>query len=90
MATDLDAAQATLAEAGQSVLRAAGVAGGYELLRHGRPARGQTVDTRSAARARSHGCRCPSASGGGSRLCARQGYVGLAAELTRRVLANEP
>ena len=87
MAADLQDADATLAEAVQSVLRAAGVAGGYELLRDF--SRGRQID---AAALRELIARLPLPEAQRQRLAALRPaeYVGLAAELTRRFLAEGP
>ncbi|HEX4024616.1 MAG TPA: adenylosuccinate lyase [Steroidobacteraceae bacterium] len=85
MAQDLEGAYATLAEAVQSVLRAAGVANGYELLRDF--SRGQSVD---AAALRALIGTLPLPQQERSRLAALTPaeYVGLAAELARRFAAE--
>jgi adenylosuccinate lyase len=86
LAADLEGAYATLAEAVQSVLRAAGVAGGYERLRD--LTRGQSVD-QEALRALVGSLPLPEPER--QRLAALRPaeYVGFAAELTRRFLAEE-
>jgi len=85
MAQDLEGAYATLAEAVQSVLRAAGVANGYELLRDF--TRGQNVD---AAALRSLIGTLPLPQAQRARLAALTpaDYVGLATELARRFAAT--
>jgi adenylosuccinate lyase len=85
LSADLDEACATLAEALQSVLRAAGVAGGYERLRD--LTRGQPVD---AAALRELIGALPLPPAERERLAALRPaeYVGLAAQLTRRFLAE--
>ncbi|MGH8143334.1 MAG: adenylosuccinate lyase [Steroidobacteraceae bacterium] len=86
MAQDLEGAYATLAEAVQSVLRAAGVADGYELLRDF--TRGQNVD---AAALRSLIGTLPLPEAQRARLAALTPaqYVGLASELARRFAAGD-
>ncbi|MFI4866151.1 MAG: adenylosuccinate lyase [Steroidobacterales bacterium] len=81
MAQDLDGAYETLAEAIQSVLRAAGVANGYELLKDF--TRGQRID---AAGLRAFVNTLPLPQGDRSRLAAMAPphYLGLAATLARR------
>jgi adenylosuccinate lyase len=81
MAQDLDGAYETLAEAIQSVLRAAGVANGYELLKEF--TRGQNVD---AAALRAFVASLPLPDADRSRLAALTPpqYLGLAASLARR------
>jgi adenylosuccinate lyase len=81
MAQDLDGAYETLAEAIQSVLRAAGVANGYELLKDF--TRGQRID---AAGLRAFVDTLPLPQGERSRLAAMAPphYLGLAATLARR------
>ena len=81
MALDLDGAYETLAEAIQSVLRAAGVANGYELLKDF--TRGQTMD---AAVLRAFVDTLPLPEAERSRLAALAPahYLGLAASLARR------
>jgi adenylosuccinate lyase len=81
MAQDLNGAYETLAEAIQSVLRAAGVADGYELLKGF--SRGQSID---AAALRSFVGTLPLPEAERARLQALTpaAYVGLAAELARR------
>jgi len=87
LAADLAGAHATLAEAVQSVLRAAGIAGGYERLRD--LTRGQPVDA-AALRELIEALPLPAAER--QRLAALRPaeYVGLAAELTRKFLAEGP
>jgi adenylosuccinate lyase len=86
MAQDLDGAYETLAEAIQSVLRAAGVANGYELLKEF--TRGQNID---AAALRSFVATLPLAEAERSRLSslAPRQYLGLAASLARRFAAED-
>jgi adenylosuccinate lyase len=81
MAQDLNSAYETLAEAIQSVLRAAGVANGYELLKEF--TRGQNVD---AAALREFVATLPLPPADRTRLAALtpQQYLGLAASLARR------
>jgi adenylosuccinate lyase len=81
MAQDLNSAYETLAEAIQSVLRAAGVANGYELLKEF--TRGQNVD---AAALREFVATLPLPDADRTRLAALtpQQYLGLAASLARR------
>jgi adenylosuccinate lyase len=81
MAQDLDGAYEILAEAIQSVLRAAGVADGYELLKDF--TRGQSID---AAALRSFVATLPLPEAERSRLAglAPAQYLGLAASLARR------
>ena len=81
MAQDLNGAYETLAEAIQSVLRAAGVANGYELLKEF--TRGQNVD---AAALRAFVAGLPLSDADRSRLAALTPpqYLGLAASLARR------
>src|ERR1700691_4405158 len=81
MAQDLDGAYETLAEAIQSVLRAAGVASGYELLKEF--TRGQSID---AATMRSFVATLPLPEAERGRLAALAPaqYLGLAARLARR------
>jgi adenylosuccinate lyase len=81
MAQDLNSAYEILAEAIQSVLRAAGVANGYELLKEF--TRGQNVD---AAALRAFVATLPLPEGDRTRLAAMtpQQYLGLAAGLARR------
>jgi adenylosuccinate lyase len=81
MAQDLNGAYETLAEAIQSVLRAAGVANGYELLKEF--TRGQNVD---AAALREFVATLPLPDADRTRLAALtpQQYLGLAASLARR------
>jgi len=86
MARDLNGAYETLAEAIQSVLRAAGVANGYELLKEF--ARGQQID---AAALRAFVATLPLPEAERNRLSALSPahYLGLAASLARR-FADEP
>jgi adenylosuccinate lyase len=81
MAQDLNGAYEILAEAIQSVLRSAGVANGYELLKDF--TRGQNVD---AAALRAFVATLPLPEGDRSRLAALTPaqYLGLAASLARR------
>ena len=81
MAHDLNGAYETLAEAIQSVLRAAGVANGYELLKDF--TRGQNVD---AAALRTFVATLPLPEADRNRLAALSPpqYLGLAASLARR------
>jgi adenylosuccinate lyase len=81
MAHDLNGAYETLAEAIQSVLRAAGVANGYELLKEF--TRGQNVD---AAALRAFVATLPLPQADRDRLAALSPpqYLGLAASLARR------
>jgi adenylosuccinate lyase len=81
MAQDLNGAYETLAEAIQSVLRAAGVANGYELLKDF--TRGQSID---AAALREFVATLPLPEAERSRLAALAPaqYLGLAASLARR------
>jgi adenylosuccinate lyase len=81
MAQDLNGAYETLAEAIQSVLRAAGVANGYELLKEF--TRGQNVD---AAALRAFVATLPLPEGDRARLAVLTPpqYLGLAAGLARR------
>jgi adenylosuccinate lyase len=81
MARDLDGAYETLAEAIQSVLRAAGIANGYELLKDF--TRGQSID---AAGLRAFVNTLPLPQDERSRLAAMAPphYLGLAATLARR------
>jgi adenylosuccinate lyase len=81
MAQDLNGAYEILAEAIQSVLRAAGVANGYELLKDF--TRGQNVD---AVALREFVATLPLAERDRARLAALtpQQYLGLAAVLARR------
>jgi adenylosuccinate lyase len=81
MAQDLNGAYETLAEAIQSVLRAAGVANGYELLKDF--TRGQNID---AAAMRAFVATLPLPEAERSRLAALAPpqYLGLAANLARR------
>ncbi len=87
LAADLQFAYATLAEAVQSVLRAAGVPGGYELLRD--VTRGQEID---AVILRELIDRLPLPAAQRQRLATLEPaeYVGLAAELARRFAAEGP
>jgi len=85
MAQDLDGAYATLAEAVQSVLRAAGVAHGYELLRDF--SRGHDVDA-AALRALIDTLPLPQAQRARLAALTPAHYVGLAAELARRFTAG--
>ncbi len=86
MAQDLEGAYETLAEAIQSVLRAAGVPNGYELLKDF--TRGRSID---AAALRELVATLPLPEAERRRLAALQppGYVGLAAVLARRFAAGE-
>jgi adenylosuccinate lyase len=86
MAQDLDGAYEILAEAIQSVLRAAGVANGYELLKEF--TRGQSID---AAAMRSFVATLPLPDAERSRLAALAPpqYLGLAASLARRFAAED-
>jgi adenylosuccinate lyase len=86
MAQDLDGAYETLSEAIQSVLRAAGVANGYELLKDF--TRGQNID---AAALRNFVATLPLAEAERSRLAslAPRQYLGLAASLARRFAAED-
>jgi adenylosuccinate lyase len=86
MALDLDGAYETLAEAIQSVLRAAGVANGYELLKEF--TRGRSID---AAALRAFVATLPLPDAERSRLAALTPpqYLGLASSLARR-FADEP
>jgi adenylosuccinate lyase len=81
MAQDLDGAYETLAEAVQSVLRASGVANGYELLKGF--TRGQSID---AAALRSFVATLPLPEAERRRLAALapKQYLGLAVRLARR------
>ncbi|MGP8176892.1 MAG: adenylosuccinate lyase [Steroidobacteraceae bacterium] len=81
MAQDLNGAYETLAEAIQSVLRAAGIANGYELLKDF--TRGQSID---AAAMRGFVATLPLPEAERSRLAALAPpqYLGLAASLARR------
>jgi adenylosuccinate lyase len=81
MAQDLNGAYETLAEAIQSVLRGAGVANGYELLKDF--SRGQNVD---AAALRAFVATLPLSEADRGRLAALTPaqYLGLAASLARR------
>jgi adenylosuccinate lyase len=81
MAQDLNAAYETLAEAIQSVLRAAGVADGYELLKGF--SRGQSVDA-AALRNFVSTLPLPQAERGRLQALTPAHYLGLAAELARR------
>jgi adenylosuccinate lyase len=85
MAADLEGAYEVLGEAIQSVLRAAGVPDGYELLKQF--TRGQQVD---AARLRAFVATLPLSEGEQHRLGALRPaeYLGLAAELARRFAAE--
>jgi adenylosuccinate lyase len=85
MEADLQQAEATLAEAVQTVLRAAGVAGGYELLRD--LTRGRHLNAGALQELIS---RLPLTEVDRERLADLRPaqYVGLAAELTRRFLAE--
>jgi len=85
LAADLAGAYATLAEAVQSVLRAAGVPGGYELMRD--LTRGQQIDARALRELIE---RLPLPPTERQRLAALTPaeYVGLAAELARRCAAE--
>jgi adenylosuccinate lyase len=87
MSADLEDAYATLAEAVQSVLRAAGVAGGYERLRD--LTRGQAVDATALQELLGS---LPLPQSARQRLATLHPaeYVGLAAALTRRFLAEGP
>jgi adenylosuccinate lyase len=87
LAADLEQAYATLAEAVQSVLRAAGVAGGYERMRD--LTRGRAVDA-AALRAFIEGLPLPEDQR--QRLAALRPaeYVGLAAQLARRLDTENP
>ncbi len=87
LAADLHGAYATLAEAVQSVLRAAGVPGGYVRMRD--LTRGQQVDA-AALRELIRGLPLPESER--QRLAALQPaeYVGLAAQLARRLAAEGP
>jgi hypothetical protein len=57
LAADLDDAWEVLGEAVQTVLRAAGIADGYELLKGF--TRGKRIDAAFASRVSSRPCRCP-------------------------------
>jgi adenylosuccinate lyase len=81
MAHDLNGAYETLAEAIQSVLRAAGVANGYELLKDF--TRGQSIDA-AALRAFVSTLPLPEAERGRLAALAPPQYLGLAASLARR------
>jgi adenylosuccinate lyase len=85
MMADLEGAYEVLGEAIQSVLRAAGVADGYELLKEF--TRGQQVD---AARLRAFVATLPLEAAERRRLAALRpaDYVGLAARLARRFAAE--
>jgi adenylosuccinate lyase len=87
MAQDLNGAYETLAEAIQSVLRAAGVANGYELLKQF--TRGQNVD---AAALRAFVATLPLPEADRTRLAALTPpqYLGLAASLARRFADDDP
>ncbi len=87
LAADLEQAYATLAEAVQSVLRAAGVSGGYERMRD--LTRGRAVDA-AALRAFIEGLPLPEEQR--QRLAALRPaeYVGLAAQLARRLGTESP
>jgi adenylosuccinate lyase len=86
MAQDLEGAYEVLAEAIQSVLRAAGVADGYELLKDF--TRGQRIDAAGLA---AFVATLPLAQSERQRLAALrpQDYVGLAAQLARRFAADD-
>ncbi len=86
MAQDLDAAHEVLAEAVQSALRAAGVAGGYEQLKD--LTRGQRIDAAALAEFIDTLPLPPAAR---QRLVALRpaDYVGLAAQLARRFAAED-
>ncbi len=86
MAQDLDAAHEVLAEAVQSALRAAGVAGGYEQLKD--LTRGQRIDAAALAEFIDTLPLPPAAR---QRLIALRpaDYVGLAAQLARRFAAED-
>jgi adenylosuccinate lyase len=81
MAQDLNGAYETLAEAIQSVLRAAGVANGYELLKEF--TRGRSIDA-AALRAFVATLPLPEAERGRLAALAPPQYLGLAATLARR------
>jgi adenylosuccinate lyase len=87
LAADLEQAYATLAEAVQSVLRAAGVAGGYERMRD--LTRGRAVDA-AALRAFIEGLPLPEDQR--QRLAGLRPaeYVGLAAQLARQLDNESP
>jgi adenylosuccinate lyase len=87
LAADLQDAYATLAEAVQSVLRASGVPGGYELMRD--LTRGQQVDARALQELIN---RLPLPASERQKLAALTpaGYVGLAAQLARRFAIEGP
>jgi adenylosuccinate lyase len=87
LAADLAVAHATLAEAVQSVLRAAGVSGGYELMRE--LTRGREVDAQALRELIE---RLPLPASERQRLAALTPaqYVGLAAELAHRYAAEGP
>jgi adenylosuccinate lyase len=86
MAQDLDGAYETLSEAIQSVLRAAGIPNGYELLKDF--TRGQNID---AATLQRFVATLPLAEAERSRLAslAPRQYLGLAASLARRFAAED-
>jgi len=86
MAEDLQHAYEVLAEAIQSVLRAAGIANGYELLKDF--TRGQRID---AAALHAFVASLPLPAAERERLAALQpqGYVGLAPQLARRFAADD-
>ncbi|MFI4869109.1 MAG: adenylosuccinate lyase [Steroidobacterales bacterium] len=86
MAQDLNGAYETLAEAIQSVLRAAGVANGYELLKEF--TRGQNIDA-AALRAFVATLPLPEAERRRLGALAPAQYLGLAASLARR-FADDP
>jgi len=85
MAQDLEGAYEVLGEAIQSVLRAAGVANGYERLKSF--TRGQRIDADSVA---AFVATLPLAQPERERLAAMrpQDYVGLAAQLAHRFAAE--
>ncbi|HLK71963.1 MAG TPA: adenylosuccinate lyase [Steroidobacteraceae bacterium] len=87
LAADLALAHATLAEAVQSVLRAAGVPGGYELMRD--LTRGREVDARTL-RELIAGLPLPAAERQRLAALSPAEYVGLAAALTHRFVAEGP
>jgi adenylosuccinate lyase len=87
LAADLAAAWATLGEALQSALRAAGVPGGYELLRD--LTRGRAVDA-EALRVLIERLPLPAAERRRLTALRPAEYVGLAAELARRCAAEAP
>ena len=86
MAQDLDGAYEILAEAIQSVLRAAGVANGYELLKEF--TRGQSIDA-AALRSFVATLPLPEAERGRLAALAPAQYLGLAASLARRFAAED-